>query len=174
MPLFQKPACDWMLVGLGNPGAQYARTRHNMGFLALDALEKQLGAGKEKSRFQALCTTAVSGGQKLLLVRPQTFMNASGLAVRQAADYYKIPPERIIVLFDDISLPVGKIRVRASGSAGGHNGIKSIISRASRSASAQNPTPITNWPTGCWATSQRAICPRFRRRWSMQRTRRSA
>ena len=128
MPLFQKPACDWMLVGLGNPGAQYARTRHNMGFLALDALEKQLGAGKEKSRFQALCTTAVSGGQKLLLVRPQTFMNASGLAVRQAADYYKIPPERIIVLFDDISLPVGKIRVRASGSAGGHNGIKSIIS----------------------------------------------
>lgn len=128
MPLFQKPACDWMLVGLGNPGAQYARTRHNMGFLALDALEKKLGAGKEKSRFQALCTTAVSGGQKLLLVRPQTFMNASGLAVRQAADYYKIPPERIIVLFDDISLPVGKIRVRASGSAGGHNGIKSIIS----------------------------------------------
>ena len=127
MPLFQKPACDWMLVGLGNPGAQYARTRHNMGFLALDALEKQLGAGKEKSRFQALCTTAVSGGQKLLLVRPQTFMNASGLAVRQAADYYKIPPERIIVLFDDISLPVGRLRVRAAGSAGGHNGIKSIV-----------------------------------------------
>ena len=113
MPLFKKPACDWMLVGLGNPGAQYARTRHNMGFLALDLLEKQLGADKEK---------------QLLLVRPQTFMNASGLAVQQAASYYKLPPERIVVLFDDISLPVGKIRVRPSGSAGGHNGIKSIIS----------------------------------------------
>ena len=129
MPLFQKPACDWILVGLGNPGAQYARTRHNMGFLALDALEKQLGAGKEKSRFQARCTTAVSGGLKLLLVRPQTFMNASGLAVRQAADYYKIPPERILVVCDDISLPTGKLRLRRSGSAGGHNGLKSIIAQ---------------------------------------------
>ena len=128
MPLFKKPACDWMLVGLGNPGAQYARTRHNMGFLALDLLEKQLGAEKEKQRHQALCASAVWHGQKLLLVRPQTFMNASGLAVQQAASYYKLPPERIVVLFDDISLPVGKIRVRPSGSAGGHNGIKSIIS----------------------------------------------
>ena len=128
MPLFKKPACDWMLVGLGNPGAQYARTRHNMGFLALDLLEKQLGADKEKQRHQALCASAVWHGQKLLLVRPQTFMNASGLAVQQAASYYKLPPERIVVLFDDISLPVGKIRVRPSGSAGGHNGIKSIIS----------------------------------------------
>ena len=127
MPLFKKPACDWMLVGLGNPGAQYARTRHNMGFLALDLLEKQLGADKEKQRHQALCASAVWHGQKLLLVRPQTFMNASGLAVQQAANYYKLPPERIVVLFDDISLPVGKIRVRPSGSAGGHNGIKNII-----------------------------------------------
>ena len=124
MPLFKKPACDWMLVGLGNPGAQYARTRHNMGFLALDL---QLGAEKEKQRHQALCASAVWHGQKLLLVRPQTFMNASGLAVQQAASYYKLPPERIVVLFDDISLPVGKIRVRPSGSAGGHNGLKSII-----------------------------------------------
>ena len=99
-----------------------------MGFLALDLLEKQLGADKEKQRHQALCASAVWHGQKLLLVRPQTFMNASGLAVQQAASYYKLPPERIVVLFDDISLPVGKIRVRPSGSAGGHNGIKSIIS----------------------------------------------
>ena len=129
MPLFKKPACDWMLVGLGNPGAQYARTRHNMGFLALDLLEKQLGADKEKQRHQALRASAVWHGQKLLLVRPQTFMNASGLAVQQAASYYKLPPERIVVLFDDISLPVGKIRVRPSGSAGGHNGIKSIIAQ---------------------------------------------
>lgn len=128
MPLFKKPVYGWMLVGLGNPGAQYARTRHNMGFLVLDQLEKQLGAEKEKLRHQALCAAASYRGERLLLVRPQTFMNASGLAVRQAADYYHIPPERIVVLFDDISLPVGKIRVRANGSAGGHNGIKSIIS----------------------------------------------
>ena len=128
MPLFQKPACDWMIVGLGNPGAQYTRTRHNTGFLALELLEKQLGAEREKQRHQALCAGAAYHGQKLLLVKPQTFMNASGLAVRQAADYYKIPIERIIVIFDDISLPIGKVRVRPSGSAGGHNGIKSIIS----------------------------------------------
>lgn len=128
MPLFQKPACDWMIVGLGNPGAQYTRTRHNTGFLALELLEKQLGAEREKQRHQALCAGAVYHGQKLLLVKPQTFMNASGLAVRQAADYYKIPIGRIIVIFDDISLPIGKVRVRPSGSAGGHNGIKSIIS----------------------------------------------
>ena len=116
-----------MIVGLGNPGAQYTRTRHNTGFLALELLEKQLGAEREKQRHQALCAGAVYHGQKLLLVKPQTFMNASGLAVRQAADYYKIPIGRIIVIFDDISLPVGRIRVRKSGSAGGHNGIKSII-----------------------------------------------
>ena len=128
MLFFQKPACDWMIVGLGNPGSQYEKTRHNAGFLALDRLEKQLGMPAERLRHKALCAQAGFAGQKLLLVRPQTFMNASGLAVRQAADFYKIPPERIIVLFDDISLPVGRLRVRPSGSAGGHNGIKSIIS----------------------------------------------
>lgn len=117
-----------MVVGLGNPGAQYEKTRHNAGFLALDALSRRLGAPGEKLRHKGLCTQVTYAGQKLLLLRPQTFMNASGLSVRQAADYYKIPPQHIIVLFDDISLPVGRLRVRASGSAGGHNGIKSIIS----------------------------------------------
>ena len=128
MFFLKKPACNWMIVGLGNPGSQYEKTRHNAGFLALERLEKQLNAPAEKLRHKALCTQVTYAGQKLLLVKPQTFMNASGLAVRQAADFYKIPPERIIVIFDDISLAVGRLRVRPSGSAGGHNGIKSIIS----------------------------------------------
>lgn len=128
MFFLKKTACDWMIVGLGNPGSQYEKTRHNAGFLALERLEKQLNAPAEKLRHKALCTQVTYAGQKLLLVKPQTFMNASGLAVRQAADFYKIPPERIIVIFDDISLAVGRLRVRPSGSAGGHNGIKSIIS----------------------------------------------
>ena len=128
MFFLKKPACDWMIVGLGNPGSQYEKTRHNAGFLALERLEKQLNAPAEKLRHKALCTQVTYAGQKLLLVKPQTFMNASGLAVRQAADFYKIPPERIVVIFDDISLAVGRLRVRPSGSAGGHNGIKSIIS----------------------------------------------
>lgn len=127
MPLFQKPACDWIIVGLGNPGKEYARTRHNMGFLAMDVLAGTLGVRVQKQKFQALTATATYHGQKLLLMQPQTFMNASGLAVSQAANFYRVPPERILVLFDDISLPPGKLRVRANGSAGGHNGIKSII-----------------------------------------------
>ncbi len=117
-----------MIVGLGNPGKQYERTRHNMGFCAMDILAGKLAVRVNKSRFQALTATATYRGQKLLLLQPQTFMNASGLAVSQAASYYKIPAERIIVMFDDISLPVGKLRVRPSGSAGGHNGLKSIAS----------------------------------------------
>lgn len=117
-----------MVVGLGNLGAQYEKTRHNAGFLALDRLAHKVNASGEKLRHKGLCTQVTFAGQKLLLLKPQTFMNASGLSVKQAADYYKIPPQNIIVLFDDISLPVGRLRVRPSGSAGGHNGIKSIIS----------------------------------------------
>ncbi len=128
MALFHKPTCDWLIVGLGNPGKQYARTRHNMGFCALDGLAGKLGVSLKKTKFQALTAAANYHGKKLVLLQPQTFMNASGLSVGPAASFYKVPPERIIVLFDDISLPVGKIRVRANGSAGGHNGIKSIIS----------------------------------------------
>ena len=128
MLFFHKSSCDWMLVGLGNPGSQYEKTRHNTGFQALDALAKTLGASVTREKFQAHYALADYHGQKLLLLEPQTYMNASGLAVRQAADYYHIPPERIVVLFDDISLPIGRIRVRHEGSAGGHNGIKSIIS----------------------------------------------
>ena len=125
--LFQKSACDWLIVGLGNPGENYARTRHNIGFRAVDCLAGQLGAKIDRAKFRGLYGQATYNGLKLILLKPQTFMNNSGLSVMDAARFYKLPPERVIVLFDDISLDVGRLRVRAEGSAGGHNGIKSII-----------------------------------------------
>ena len=125
--LFRKPACDWLIVGLGNPGDNYARTRHNAGFRAADALAEKLNVKIDRAKYRALTAQAVWQGQKLLLLKPQTFMNESGRAVMDAVNFYKLPPERVIVLFDDISLPVGRLRIRAEGSAGGHNGIKSII-----------------------------------------------
>lgn len=124
----KKPACDWLIVGLGNPGREYERSRHNMGFRALDLLAGTLGVSVKKVKFRALTAQASYRGQKLLLMKPETYMNASGMAVEQAVQYYKLPPERVLVLFDDVSLAPGRIRVRPSGSAGGHNGIKSIIS----------------------------------------------
>lgn len=125
--LFQKSACDWLIVGLGNPGENYARTRHNIGFRALDCLAGQLGAKVDRAKFRGLYGQASCQGLKLILLKPQTFMNHSGLSVMDAARFYKLPPERVVVLFDDISLDIGRLRVRAEGSAGGHNGIKSII-----------------------------------------------
>ena len=126
--LFQKSNISWIIVGLGNPGSQYDRTRHNVGFRTIDALADSLGVKINRSRFRALTATASIGGEKVLLLKPQTFMNASGMAVEPAAAYYKVPTDRILVIFDDISLPIGKIRIRADGSAGGHNGLKSLIS----------------------------------------------
>ena len=125
--LFRKPACDWLVVGLGNPGENYARTRHNAGFRAVDRLAAALQVKVDRAKFRGLTAQAVWQGQKLLLLKPQTFMNNSGLSVMDAARFYKLPPERVLVIFDDISLKVGRLRVRADGSAGGHNGIKSII-----------------------------------------------
>ena len=122
-----KSSCDWLIVGLGNPGKQYDGTRHNCGFLAIDRVAETLQVKIDRVKFRGLTAMATYAGQKLCLLKPETFMNLSGIAVMQAANFYKIPPERVLVLFDDISLPVGKIRVRKSGSAGGHNGIKSII-----------------------------------------------
>ena len=130
--LFQKTNISWIIVGLGNPGSQYDRTRHNVGFRAIDALADCLGVKINRSRFRALTATAVIGGEKVLLMKPQTFMNASGMAVEPAAAFYKVPADRILVIFDDISLPIGKIRIRADGSAGGHNGLKSLISSLGR------------------------------------------
>ena len=118
---------SWLIVGLGNPGKQYERTRHNCGFRAMDILSEKLGCKVDKGKFQGLYGQTTVGGKKLFLLKPQTFMNLSGHSVLQLSAYYSIPPQRIIVLFDDISLPVGRLRTRADGSAGGHNGIKSII-----------------------------------------------
>lgn len=125
--LFHKPSAGWMLVGLGNPGLPYERSRHNTGFRAIDTLCARLGCRVDRVRSKALTGTCELAGQKVLLVKPVTYMNLSGVAVRALADYYRIPPAHILVIFDDISLPVGKLRVRPGGSAGGHNGIKSII-----------------------------------------------
>ena len=118
---------SWLIVGLGNPGREYEKTRHNCGFRALDGLAQQLGCKVDKLKFQGLYTQTTYGGKKLFLLKPQTYMNLSGRAVLQLSAYFHIPPQRIIVLFDDISLAPGRLRVRAEGSAGGHNGIKSII-----------------------------------------------
>ena len=125
--LLGRSGCDWMIVGLGNPGAEYEKTRHNVGFRVSELLAGRWKVKIDRLKFRALTRMVTAEGQKLLLVQPQTYMNASGAAVSALATYYKVKPERILVIFDDISLPVGRIRVRRDGSAGGHNGIKSII-----------------------------------------------
>ena len=116
-----------LIAGLGNPGKEYENTRHNAGFLVLDTLAQKLGADLSERKHRALCGKAVIGGQKVILLKPQTYMNSIGESIRAAADFYKVPPEDILVVYDDISLAPGQLRIRAKGSAGGHNGIKSII-----------------------------------------------
>ena len=118
---------SWLIVFLGNPGPKYECTRHNAGFMTADAMAKKLGVSINKLRFKALTASAEINGEKVLLMKPQTFMNLSGEAVGEAARFYKVPPEHVIVVSDEISLPLGKLRVRPKGSAGGHNGLKSII-----------------------------------------------
>ena len=118
---------EYIVAGLGNPGKDYAATRHNAGFMALDHLAQRLNAKVNRAKFDALCGDAGIGGRAVLLMKPQTYMNASGIAISAAAEYYKIPPEHVIVLCDDITQAPGKLRIRRSGSAGGHNGLKSII-----------------------------------------------
>ena len=126
--MFGKKSENWLIVGLGNPGKEYERTRHNCGFRALDILAGKLGCKVDKGKFQGLYGQVSYGGVKLLLLKPMTYMNLSGRSVLQLSASFHIPPQRIIVLFDDISLEPGRLRIRADGSAGGHNGIKSIIS----------------------------------------------
>ena len=119
---------EYLIVGLGNPGAQYAANRHNCGFMALDYIALREQVPVKNLRFRALTGETVMEGKKVLLLKPQTFMNLSGDAVREAAAFYRIPPEKILVIFDDINFAPGTFRVRGQGSAGGHNGIKSVIS----------------------------------------------
>ena len=126
--MFKKSANEnWLIVGLGNPGREYEKTRHNCGFRAVDLLAEQLGVKIDKLKFQGLYAQANYNGGKVFLLKPQTYMNLSGRSVLQLSAYFNIPPQRIIVMFDDISLEPGRLRIRPNGSAGGHNGIKSII-----------------------------------------------
>lgn len=118
---------DYMVVGLGNPGREYENTRHNAGFIVMDGLCEKLGCSIDKLKYKSYIGECVIDGKRILLMKPCTFMNLSGEAVRDAREFYKIPPENTLIIFDDISLPVGKIRIKRGGSDGGHNGMKNII-----------------------------------------------
>lgn len=128
--LFQKPGgVSWLIVFLGNPGPKYEGTRHNAGFMAADAMARKQGVTINRARFKALTAVCEIGGERVMLMKPQTYMNLSGEAAAQAARFYKIPADHVLVVSDEISLPIGKLRVRARGSAGGHNGLKDIIAK---------------------------------------------
>lgn len=128
--LFKRPGgISWLVVFLGNPGTKYEMTRHNAGFMAGDAMAKAQGAAINRSRFKALTGTCDIGGETVMLMKPQTFMNLSGEAVAQAVSFYKLAPDHVIVVSDEVALPIGKLRIRTKGSAGGHNGLKNIIAR---------------------------------------------
>lgn len=126
--LFQKiPPVSWLIVGLGNPGDQYESTRHNVGFLVADELGDRGDFPIQRLKFHALTNTAAIGGQGALVMKPVTYMNLSGEAVGEAARFYKLPPDHVLVISDDVDLPLGRLRIRKGGSAGGHNGLKSVI-----------------------------------------------
>jgi len=158
---------EWLVVGLGNPGSKYEWTRHNMGFLVVDELAERLSIPVQRLKFKALTNTAVLGGKSVLLMKPTTYMNLSGEAVGQAARFYKIPPERVLVISDDVALPQGKLRVRRSGSAGGHNGLKNIIAHLGtdqfpriKVGVGQKPSPdsdMVNWVLGTFTGQDRKV-----------------
>ncbi len=128
MALFErKQPVEYLIVGLGNPGQEYERTRHNVGFMALDYIAGRIGADVRDLKQMALTGRGVLEGRRVLLVKPQTYMNRSGESVGALLRYYKLTPDRLIVVYDDVSMALGKLRVRLKGSAGGHNGVKSII-----------------------------------------------
>ena len=123
----KKLPVSWLVAGLGNPGGKYENTRHNVGFLVADQLGERADLPIQRLRFKALTNTAVLGGQGALLMKPVTYMNLSGEAVGEAARFYKLDPAHVLIISDDVDLPLGKLRLRTGGSAGGHNGLKSII-----------------------------------------------
>ena len=156
--MFGRKSESWLIVGLGNPGREYERTRHNCGFRCVDILADSLGCKVDKLKFQGLYGQANYGGRKIFLLKPQTYMNLSGRSVLQLSAYFNIPPQRIIVLFDDISLEPGRLRIRADGSAGGHNGIKSIITELGSQAFPRvkigvGPKPNPNYDLADWVLS---------------------
>ena len=126
-PQKEVPTIDWLLVCLGNPGKEYENTRHNIGFMAADELSRREGVKINKLRYRALSGEVRAGTQRVLVIKPQTYMNLSGESVKLAGGFYKIPPDHVLVISDDVALPLGKLRIRAGGSAGGHNGLKNII-----------------------------------------------
>lgn len=147
-----------IIVGLGNPGREYERTRHNVGFIAIDYIAERLGVRIDRAKYHALVAEATVGERRVLLMKPTTYMNNSGVAVAEAASFYKIPPESVVVLHDEISFEPGKLRLRRKGSAGGHNGLKSIIAHLGsenfprvKIGVGQKPSPdydLANWVLG--------------------------
>ena len=164
-------AVDWIVAGLGNPGQAYANTRHNMGFLTVDLLAEREKVRLNRVKFKAAYQIFPFAGAKCLVMKPQTYMNLSGEAVGEAARFYHIDPSHILVIYDDISLPVGKLRVRPSGSAGGHNGIKNLIAHlgtqdfprikigvgAPEQNMAEDGGNLINWVTGEPSMADRKI-----------------
>ncbi|MBO5101050.1 MAG: aminoacyl-tRNA hydrolase [Clostridia bacterium] len=158
---------SFIIAGLGNIGKQYERTRHNAGFMAIDAIAERLGVKIDRVKFHATVAEATLGDTRLLLMKPTTLMNNSGVAIGEAAAFYKIAPERVLVLVDDISLSPGVIRIRRKGSAGGHNGLKSIIASLSSDAFprikigvGQKPTPeydLVSWVLGTLPVSDMTL-----------------
>ena len=152
-----------IIAGLGNPGKEYEGTRHNAGFIAIDSIAERCGVKIDRLKFKALVAEASLGGVRVLLMKPQTFMNLSGEAVGEAASFYKIPPENVLILHDEISFEPGVIRIRRKGSAGGHNGLKSIIAHLSSEAFprikigvGQKPSPdsdLVSWVLGRFPAS---------------------
>lgn len=164
---------DWMIVGLGNPGKKYEFTRHNVGWMAVDAFAELHGIKINRIRFRSLCGEGVINGNKILLLKPQTFMNLSGEAVIDACNYYNIPQERVIVVCDDVALPFNRIRIRTKGSAGGHNGLKNIIAhlgsdvfprvRIGVSDRSDPETDLADWVLGSFSgTEKKKLQERFK------------
>ena len=163
---------EYIVAGLGNPGKEYEETRHNAGFLAIDFVAEKLGVKINRAKYNALCAEVRIGDKNVLLMKPQTYMNLSGTSICEAADFYKIPTANILVLCDDITQNPGKIRIRKSGSAGGHNGLKNIIQYGGsdkfpriRIGVGAKPTPeydLADWVTGKFpAEDKKAIAARF-------------
>ncbi len=156
----------FIIAGLGNPGSQYDGTRHNIGFEVVDALADQLKVKVKKLKFESLYADAKLGADRLLLLKPQTFMNESGRAVRAAAAFYKVPPERVLVVVDDVNLPAGRLRLRESGSDGGHNGLKSLLYHLQSDrfprlrvgvGAPAGENALVNWVLGGYSTAERKL-----------------
>ncbi len=152
-------AVEYIIVGLGNPGSKYEGTRHNAGFMALDYIAEKAGTAVDRIKFKGLCGVAHIGGKKVLLLKPSTYMNLSGQSVTEAMSFYKLPPERVIVLFDDISLEPGRMRIRLKGSDGGQNGMKNIIYLSGSDAFPRvkigtGAKPSPQWDLADWVLSR--------------------